>query len=245
MGVRRLAGARRRDQRERAPARGRRRGREPPDGDVGSGSLPPCDFGIVATKAMHTKSAIAATAHAFADGAVATVQNGVGNEEVVAAHVGRVIRGTTFPAGKILEPGVVQWDVKGDTTLGPVRAAAGARRGDRASRGRVHARWDADGSGRRRTPRPVAKGDLQLGDESCRRPHGPHARTRLRATRPTGARERARRRGKGGRVGAGHRPRRRSRRSSSTTPRDPTSPTGTRRACSRTSRRAGRPRSTS
>ena len=83
------------------------------------GSLPPCDFGIVATKAMHTKGAIAATAHAFADGAVATVQNGVGNEEVVAAHVGRVIRGTTFPAGKILEPGVVQWDVKGDTTLGP------------------------------------------------------------------------------------------------------------------------------
>jgi 2-dehydropantoate 2-reductase len=82
-------------------------------------ALPACDFGIVATKAMHTEGAIAATAHAFADGAVATVQNGVGNEEVVAAHVGRVIRGTTFPAGKILEPGVVQWDVKGDTTFGP------------------------------------------------------------------------------------------------------------------------------
>ena len=81
--------------------------------------LPGCDFGIVATKAMHTEGAIAATAHAFADGAVATVQNGVGNEEVVAAYVARVIRGTTFPAGKILEPGVVQWDVKGDTTLGP------------------------------------------------------------------------------------------------------------------------------
>ena len=81
--------------------------------------LPPCDFGIVATKAMHTDGAIAATAHAFADGAVASVQNGVGNEEVVARHVARVIRGTTFPAGKILEPGVVQWDVKGDTTLGP------------------------------------------------------------------------------------------------------------------------------
>ena len=82
-------------------------------------ALPPCDFGIVATKAMHTEGAIAATAHAFTDGAVATVQNGVGNEEVVAGHVARVIRGTTFPAGKILEPGVVQWDVKGDTTLGP------------------------------------------------------------------------------------------------------------------------------
>ena len=81
--------------------------------------LPPCDFGIVATKAMHTSSAIAATAHAFADGCVATVQNGLGNEEALAEHVSRVIRGTTFPAGKIVSPGHVQWDVKGDTTLGP------------------------------------------------------------------------------------------------------------------------------
>jgi 2-dehydropantoate 2-reductase len=81
--------------------------------------LPPCDFGIVATKAMHTEQAIAATAHAFRHGAVATVQNGLGNEEALAGHVARVIRGTTFPAGKLLAPGHVQWDVKGDTTLGP------------------------------------------------------------------------------------------------------------------------------
>ena len=90
-----------------------------PRATTDAAELPRCDFGIVATKAMHTEGAIAATAHAFVDGAVATVQNGVGNEEIVAAHVSRVIRGTTFPAGKILEPGVVQWDVKGDTTLGP------------------------------------------------------------------------------------------------------------------------------
>jgi len=90
-----------------------------PSATSDAAELPPCDFGIVATKAMHTGAAIAATAHAFADGAVASVQNGVGNEEVIATHVGRVIRGTTFPAGKILAPGVVQWDVKGDTTLGP------------------------------------------------------------------------------------------------------------------------------
>jgi 2-dehydropantoate 2-reductase len=82
-------------------------------------ALPPCSFGIVATKAMHAESAIAATAHAFADGAVASVMNGVGNEETLARHVRRVIRGTTFPAGKLLEPGVVQWDVKGDTTFAP------------------------------------------------------------------------------------------------------------------------------
>jgi len=90
-----------------------------PRATTDAAELPECDFGIVATKAMHTEGAIAAAAHAFADGAVATVQNGVGNEEVVAAYVPRVIRGTTFPAGKILEPGVVQWDVKGETTLGP------------------------------------------------------------------------------------------------------------------------------
>jgi 2-dehydropantoate 2-reductase len=85
--------------------------------------LPACDFGIVATKAMHTQSALEATAHAFRDGYVATVQNGLGNEEAIVEHVPRVIRGTTFPAGKILEPGHVQWDVKGDTTLGPYNEA--------------------------------------------------------------------------------------------------------------------------
>jgi 2-dehydropantoate 2-reductase len=88
--------------------------------------LPPCDFGIVATKAMHTEGAIAATAHAFADGAVASVQNGIGNEETIARHVGRVIRGTTFPAGKILEPGHVQWDVKGDSAFGPFEPSPAA-----------------------------------------------------------------------------------------------------------------------
>jgi 2-dehydropantoate 2-reductase len=87
------------------------------------GDIGPCDFGIVATKAMHTEPAIAATAAAFTEGCVATVQNGIGNEEVIAAHVERVIRGTTFPAGKIVEPGHVQWDVKGDTTLGPFEPA--------------------------------------------------------------------------------------------------------------------------
>jgi 2-dehydropantoate 2-reductase len=90
-----------------------------PRATADASELPACDFGIVATKAMHTGAAIAATAHAFADGAVASVQNGIGNEEAIARHVQRVIRGTTFPAGRIVEPGHVQWDVKGDTTLGP------------------------------------------------------------------------------------------------------------------------------
>ena len=81
--------------------------------------LPQCDFGIVATKAMHTSAAAEATAYAFTGGCVASVQNGLGNEDAIAQHVERVIRGTTFPAGRVLAPGHVQWDVKGDTTFGP------------------------------------------------------------------------------------------------------------------------------
>jgi len=81
--------------------------------------LPACDFGIVATKSMHTGAAISAAAHAFGSGAVCSVQNGIGNEETIAGYVPRVIRGTTFPAGRIVEPGHVHWDVKGDTTIGP------------------------------------------------------------------------------------------------------------------------------
>ena len=45
--------------------------------------LPPCDFGIVATKAMHTDAAVAAGA-AFVGRRVASVQNGIGNEEAIA-----------------------------------------------------------------------------------------------------------------------------------------------------------------
>jgi 2-dehydropantoate 2-reductase len=81
--------------------------------------LPACDFGIVATKSMHTSTALAATAHAFELGAVCSVQNGAGNEELVAEHVREVIRGTTFPAGHMIEPGHVGWDTKGDTHIGP------------------------------------------------------------------------------------------------------------------------------
>lgn len=82
--------------------------------------LPPCDYGIVATKAIHTKAAISQVAHIFDNNsAVCSVQNGVGNEEIIAEHVGLVIRGTTFPAGHPIAPGHVGYDIKGDTWIGP------------------------------------------------------------------------------------------------------------------------------
>lgn len=82
--------------------------------------LPRCDYGIVATKAIHTRGAVAQTAHIFDESsAVCSVQNGVGNEEIIAEHVKLVIRGTTFPAGHAIAPGHVGYDIKGDTWIGP------------------------------------------------------------------------------------------------------------------------------
>src|SRR5256886_10762815 len=79
-----------------------------------------CDYGIIATKAIHTAGAISQTAHIFNESsAVCSVQNGVGNEEIIAEHVKYVIRGTTFPAGHPIAPGHIGYDIKGDTWIGP------------------------------------------------------------------------------------------------------------------------------
>jgi 2-dehydropantoate 2-reductase len=71
---------------------------------------------------------------------------------VLARHVERVIRGTTFPAGKLLEPGVVQWDVKGDTTFGPFEPQSAptdaiARLADACTRGGMPTKAVADARG--------------------------------------------------------------------------------------------------
>ena len=84
------------------------------------GEIPRCDYGIVATKAIHTRRAIEQTARVFDNSsAVCSVQNGVGNEEIIAEYVRYVIRGTTFPAGHLIAPGQVGFDIKGDTWVGP------------------------------------------------------------------------------------------------------------------------------
>lgn len=87
--------------------------------------LPRCDYGIVATKAIHTRSAISQAGCAFDENsAVCSVQNGVGNEEIIAEHVKFVIRGTTFPAGHPIAAGHIGFDIKGDTWIGPFEPTA-------------------------------------------------------------------------------------------------------------------------
>ena len=81
--------------------------------------LPACDFGIVATKAQHTRAAITGARAAVENAAVVSVQNGLGNEEVIAELVPRVMRGSIVTAGAVIEPGVVRYDARGDSWFGP------------------------------------------------------------------------------------------------------------------------------
>jgi 2-dehydropantoate 2-reductase len=84
-----------------------------------AGDLPPCELGIVATKSLHTTEAVAAARKALAGAAVVSVQNGVGNEELIAPLVPRVMRGTIVTAGAVTAPGTVRYDAPGDSWIGP------------------------------------------------------------------------------------------------------------------------------
>jgi 2-dehydropantoate 2-reductase len=96
-----------------------------PRATTNSSEIPRCDYGLVATKSIHTRTAIQQTAHLFdGDSAVCSVQNGMGNEEIIAEHVKYVMRGTTFPAGRIIAPGHVGYDIAGDTSIGPFEPSA-------------------------------------------------------------------------------------------------------------------------
>jgi 2-dehydropantoate 2-reductase len=81
--------------------------------------LPACDLGVIATKALHTRAAVQGAQDALASAAVVSVQNGLGNEEVIAELVPRVIRGSIVTAGAVVEPGVVRYDALGDSWFGP------------------------------------------------------------------------------------------------------------------------------
>jgi 2-dehydropantoate 2-reductase len=82
--------------------------------------IPACDFGIVATKSLHTRAAIAQSAHIFSDSApVCSVQNGLGNEEIIAEHVRYVIRGATTMAAHMRGPGHAGFEFYSNLWIGP------------------------------------------------------------------------------------------------------------------------------
>ena len=82
--------------------------------------LPPCDLGIVGTKATQTAEAMGPVAGRFRDGAVVSAQNGLGCEEIIAQVTGsRGIRATTFMSGTRHSDTHVTPDLDAPTRLGP------------------------------------------------------------------------------------------------------------------------------
>lgn len=84
------------------------------------GRLPSFDLGIVATKATQTEDGFGPVGHLFDQSAVISAQNGLGSEEILAAHTkGYVIRGTTFMSGTRHSDTHVQYELDTPTWLGP------------------------------------------------------------------------------------------------------------------------------
>lgn len=82
--------------------------------------LPEFDLGIVACKATQTEEAFAPVGRLFDHGAVISAQNGLGSEEIIAAHTqGWVIRGTTFMSGTRHSDTHVQYELDTATWIGP------------------------------------------------------------------------------------------------------------------------------
>jgi len=82
--------------------------------------VPKCELGIVATKATQVADSIAPVGHRFDQGAIISAQNGLGSEEIIAAHTrGQVIRGTTFMSGTKHSDTHVQYELATATWLGP------------------------------------------------------------------------------------------------------------------------------
>jgi 2-dehydropantoate 2-reductase len=82
--------------------------------------LPDCELGIVATKATQVEESISAVGKRFNQGVVISAQNGLGSEEIIAAHThGQVIRGTTFMSGTKHDDTHVQLELDTATWIGP------------------------------------------------------------------------------------------------------------------------------
>ncbi len=72
-------------------------------------ALPQCAFGLVATKALHTRAAVGRGARAGRCRGGEPAER-IGNEEVVAEVLPRVVRGSIVTAGHVTGPGMVRYD---------------------------------------------------------------------------------------------------------------------------------------
>ena len=82
--------------------------------------LPPCDFGVIATKATQVEESARLLDQRFEHTPVLSAQNGLGSEEIIASCTkGPVIRGATFMSGTRHSDTHVQYELDTATWLGP------------------------------------------------------------------------------------------------------------------------------
>ena len=88
-----------------------------------------CDVLIFAVKAQHTQAALEATKHIHVRDAVASVQNGVTKDELLAAAFGneKVVGAVSIISGERPAPGVVKWTYDGGTQFGELDGAPSQR----------------------------------------------------------------------------------------------------------------------
>jgi len=94
------------------------------------------DIAILAVKAYDTKGALPSVVSLLGkDGAVLTLQNGIGNAQILAGTLGadRVLLGTTAHGSNVVFPGHVRHAGVGDTLLGETSGACSQRAEDVAA----------------------------------------------------------------------------------------------------------------
>jgi 2-dehydropantoate 2-reductase len=102
------------------------------------------DLALVTVKAYDTESAATALAAADVD-VVCSLQNGMGNEAVLASHLdARVLAGTTTVGARLVAPGHVEWLGRGSVTIGPWHAGDGRGAATRAASAFRAAEIDAE-----------------------------------------------------------------------------------------------------
>ena len=134
--------------------------------------IPACDFGIFATKSPHTRSAIEQTAHVFGpSSAVCSVQNGLGNEEIIAERVKHVIRGATTMAAHLIAPGHAGFEFYSNLWIGPFEPSGTPYACVEQLAELLNRYGPARRSAGRRAWRAVDQTDFQFGSQSGGRAH--------------------------------------------------------------------------
>jgi 2-dehydropantoate 2-reductase len=84
----------------------------------------PADVVVVTVKSYDTLGAVDSLKPLWGDALFLSLQNGLGNVELLAEHAERVLGGVTYSGVTFVGPGVIEHAGTGDTVLGPYRGTS-------------------------------------------------------------------------------------------------------------------------